>query len=58
MTATAALLAMAAVGLLSLMADEAECLELPSRRNNVGGGGKVRKEHMNITHCRFIPQER
>ena len=45
MTATAALLAMAAVGLLSLMAGEAECLELPSRRNNVGGGvgGKVRK---------------
>ena len=45
MPATAALLAMAAVGLLSLMAGEAEGLELPSRRNNVGGGvgGKVRK---------------
>ena len=45
MTATTALLAMAAVCLLSLMAGEAECLELPSRRNNVGGGvgGKVRK---------------
>ena len=51
MTATAALLAMAAVGLLSLMAGEAECLELPSRRNNVGGGGKVRKgthEHLTL----------
>ena len=41
----AALLVMAAVVLLSLMAGEAEGLELPSRRNNVGGGvgGKVRK---------------
>ena len=60
MTATAPLLVMAAVGLLSLMAREAECLELPSRRNNVGGGvgGKVRKgthEHRTLPR-RFIPR--
>ena len=42
-TTTFALLLMALTCLLSLMAKEAECLELPPRRNNLGGGGGGRK---------------
>ena len=53
-TTTFTLLLMALTCLLSLMAKEAECLELPPRRNNVGGGGgrKVRGYTQLNTHER------
>ena len=62
-TTTFALLLMALTCLLSLMAKEAECLELPPRRNNLGGGGggggrKVRGYTQLNTHERERERER